>query len=68
MNDDYIREWMMHGKPYYVVTIRHLGIRKVFNQLTFSLDTVKEWRDQQLKIHAKKHDNFLKGIVPIYRW
>jgi hypothetical protein len=67
MDEEYIREWTMNKKPYYVVTIRHLGIRKVFNQLTFSLHTVKEWRDQQLKIHSVKHNNFLNGIVPTWR-
>ena len=68
MDEDYIREWKMHGKPYYVVTIRHLGIRKVFNQLTFSLEMVRDWRNLQLKIHSVKHHNFLNGIVPTYSW
>ena len=67
MDEEYIREWKMNNKPYYVVTIRHLGIRKVFNKLTFSLHTVKEWRDQQLKIHTEKHHNFLNGVVPTWR-
>tara|TARA_R110002153_G_scaffold3628_5_gene17399 strand:- start:19 stop:219 length:201 start_codon:yes stop_codon:yes gene_type:complete len=63
--EDYIREWTMHGNPYYAVTIRHLGIRKVFNQSKFNLDMVRDWRDQQLKIYSVKHHNFLNGVVPI---